>query len=357
MLYLAVFSLATTFAFLGEKKNRRTYIILAFLLPALLATFRYSAGTDSMTYRSLYSEVGAESSNTSIQRVTSGMLEPFVVIISYIGNTLHLPAEFMFFAFAIITASFLFFATRLLSDKHAWLIYGMLLFIVFPESLNIMRQLAANSVQAFALAYIFSKQREGRRVGVVPIILLLLFSVSLHYSSLLLFPVFVLPLITKHIRGRTLSLLLCVLIACCVLMFPFLLDFVSELGILSARHYTTFMEIEGSIINIKFFASIILAAILVANYLRRGKDADKQYALLMFLGAAYSAVGFYSGYVGRLAIFFWILIIPYLGKMICQLFEKESHRVLVCSVVAISYFLLYFCVLGFNAIVPYDFII
>ena len=357
MLYLAVFSLATTFAFLGEKKNRRTYIILAFLLPALLATFRYSAGTDSMTYRSLYSEVGAESTNTSIQRVTSGMLEPFVVIISYIGNTLHLPAEFMFFAFAIITASFLFFATRLLSDKHAWLIYGMLLFIVFPESLNMMRQLAANSVQVFTLAYIFKRQNEHHRTRVISATLLLLFSISLHYSSLLLLPVFVMPFIIKHIRGRTLSLLLCLLNIAFVAAFPFLLDFVVKLGILSPRHYATLMELEGSIVNIKFVASAILAAILIANYLRRRKNTDKQYALLMLLGVAYSAIGFYSGYIGRLAIFFWILIIPYLGKMICQLFEKESHRVLVCSVVAISYFLLYFCVLGFNAIIPYDFII
>ena len=357
LLYLAAFSSACLFAYLGEKKNRKTYFLLAILIPTLIAGLRYSTGTDTLTYTALYNEVGGESFNTSLQRITSGSLEPFVVVISFIGNALHLPTSFMFLSFAVITASFLFLSTRLLSEKHAWLIYGMLLFIVFPESLNMMRQLAANSVQVFALAYIFKRQNEHHRTRVISAALLLLFSISLHYSSLLLLPVFVMPFIIKHVRGRTLSLLLCLLNIAFVAAFPFLLDFVVKLGILSPRHYATLMELKGSIINIKFVASAILAAILIVNYLRRRKNTDKQYALLMLLGVAYSAIGFYSGYIGRLAMFFWILIIPYLGKMICQLFEKESHRVLACSVVAISYFLLYFCVLGFNAIVPYDFII
>lgn len=357
LLYLAVFASATVFAYLGEKKNRKFFVILAVLVPALLAGLRYNAGTDSATYRTLYTEVGSEPSSVSIARVTSGELEPFVVIASSVGNTLYLPPSSMLFAFAIITTCFLFFATRLLSDKHAWLIYGMLLFVVFPESLNMMRQLAANSVQAFVLAHIFTAQREGRRARVMPVVLLLAFSITLHYSSLLLLPVFAMPLIVKHVRGRTLSLLLCLLTVGCVLAFPFLLSLVVQSGILSARHYNTLMEIEGSIVNIKFAAAAVLAAILIANFLRRRKLADKQYALLMLLGVAYSAVGFYSGYIGRLAFFFWIFIIPYLGKMICQLFEKERYRIAVCSVVAIGYFLLYFCVLGFNAIIPYDFAI
>lgn len=355
LLYLVVFLTAGIFAYLGEKKKCKTFYILAILLPVLLASFRFTTGTDSLTYRTLYDEIGNESSSFTSYRVSSGELEPFVVYASVLGNALHLPASFLFFLFASITAVALFFTTRIVSQKHAWLIYGMLLFIVFPEGMNVMRQVAANSVQALALAYVFNEHQNGRRIRITPTLLLVAFSITLHYSSVLLLPVFFLPTIIKHVRGYTLALLLSLLIALCVLAFPALLEFVIDLGIISQRHYATFMEIEGSLINVKFFAALIAAAALIANYNRRKKLIDKQYSLLMLLGVSYAAVGFYSGYLGRLAIFFWIFIIMFAGKLLCQLFTKESHRIAICSAVAIMYFIVYFYLLEFNALIPYSF--
>lgn len=353
ILYLAVFSTAGIFAYLGQKKKLKYLCILAVLLPVLLASFRFTTGTDSAAYRTMYEEIGSEPLNVINGRVSGGGIEPFVVYMSALGNFLQLPPSFLFMIFALITASALYFASRIVSVKHPWLIYAMLLFIVFPESLNMMRQIAANSVQAFALAYIFNEHQNNRRVKIVPIALLLLFAITLHYSSLLLLPVFVLPAIIRHIRGRTLTMLLFLLIAICIFAFPALLELVVNLGIMSERHYYTFMEMKGSIINIKFFAAFVAAVTLIANYHRRQKVIDKQYALLMLLGVAYAAIGFYSGYLGRLAMFFWIFIVMFLGKLICQFFEKENHRVAVCGAVAIIYFVLYFCVLGFNQIMPY----
>ncbi|MCQ2571043.1 MAG: EpsG family protein [Candidatus Saccharibacteria bacterium] len=355
VLYLSAFLAAIVFAYIGQKKNLKFMCALAIIVPVLLAGFRYTAGTDSMTYRTLYEEIGTEKPEITEWRVSSGSLEPFVVYASVIGNALHLPPSFLFICFATITTGFFYLTTKLFSKKRAWLLYGMLILIVFPESLNMMRQLAANSIQVFVLAHIFSEHRKNKRVRITPIIALLALSVCLHYSSLLLLPVFALPFIIKHIRGHTLTLLLCIFIGACILAFPALLKFVIDLGILSNRHYETFMEMPGSLVNVKFFAAAILSGVLIANYCRTQKLFYKQYSLLMLLGTAYAAVGFYSGYLGRLAMFFWIIIAMFIGKFICQLFEKENHRVAVCSAVAIGYFVLYFCVLGFNAIMPYDF--
>lgn len=354
VLYLTVFVTAMVFAYLGEKTKKKTFCILAVLLPVLLAGFRYTTGTDSQAYRVLYNEIGSESFPITLGRVLGGGIEPFVVGVSFIGNALQMPPCFLFIAFAAITAGFLYLTTKIISVKHAWLVYGALLFMVFPESFNAMRQVAAVSVQAFALAFIFNEHQNGRRARIVPMLLLLAFSVTLHYSSLLLLPVFVLPTIVKHVRGYTLAMLLCVLIAGCVLAFPKLLDIVVSLHIMSERHYTAFMEMPGSLINIKFFAAAVAAVVLIANYFRRNKQIDKQYSLLMLLGVAYAAIGFYSGYFGRLALFFWIFVIMFAIKLICQLFEKENHRVAVCSVAVILYFVVYFCVFGLNAIMPYS---
>ena len=354
-LYLSVFLIATVFAYIGQKKNKKFLVILAILIPALLAGFRYDTGTDSMTYRELYADIGKETPEVLAWRASEGGLEPCVVFFSAFGNFFNLPPSFLFIVFALITTSFLYVTTRTFSRNRAWLFYGMLLFMLFPESLNIMRQIAANSVQAYVLAHIFKSQRYNVRARIVPILLLLAFSVTLHYSSVLLLPVFLLPIIIKYVRRRTLTLLLCVFICGCIFAFPAMLDFVIELGILTTRHYETFMEMPGSIVNVKFFTGAILAAIMIANYCRRELKFDKQYSLLLLLGTAYSAIGFYSGYLGRLSMFFWIFIIMVGGEMLCQLFKKDRHRFTICGAIAVSYFLIYFCVLGFNAIIPYSF--
>ena len=355
ILYLSVFVTAITFAYLGQKKNRKIFCVLAILLPTLLAGFRFSTGTDTAAYRSLYEQIGSESQQMVEWRLAESGLEPFIIHASVFGNWLQLPPSFLFLIFAAITTTFLFLTTRFFSKKYAWLFYGMLLLIIFPESLNMMRQLAANSVQAFALAYIFYKQRQNSRARVTPIVLLLALSLVLHTSSILLLPVFILPFIIRHIRRRTLTLLLCLAIGGCVLLFPMLLNFVLELGILPERHYLTFIEMPGSLVNIKFFAAAIMSGILLASYHRNNQQLDKQYGLLLLLGAAYSAVGFYSGYLGRLGMFFWIFAVMAGGDLICQLGKKESHRIAICSTVAILYFIVYFCVLGMNQIMPYDF--
>jgi hypothetical protein len=54
-------------------------------------------------------------------------------------------------------------------------------------------------------------------------------------------------------------------------------------------------------------------------------------------------------------MFFWIFVVMAAGDLICQLGKKESHRIAICSTVAILYFIVYFCVLGMNQIMPYDF--
>ena len=354
-LYLAVFLTAIALAYIGQKKNNKTLCVLAILLPVIIAGFRYSAGTDSITYRNFYTEVGNEDISKTVDRLNSGGLEPFLILFSVVGNALHLPASFLFICFALITAVFLYATTRLFNKERAWLYYGMLLLIVFPESLNMMRQVAAISVQAYALVSIFKAKRNNVRTHWSGMIALAALSVCLHYSSVLLLPVLLLPVITKHVSFKRLTAALGALLLCCLFAFPYILDFVVKAGVLSERHLSTFMSIEGSLVNVKFFAAIILSAILIASYHRRKELVDKQLGALMLTGAVYSSVGFYSGYLGRLAMLFWVFIIIIFGDILCQLFEKKSHRIISCMAVAIAYFVLYFGILGFNEIVPYSF--
>ncbi len=356
VLYLAVFSAAIACAYIGQKKNSKTFYALAILLPAILVGFRGLAGTDTEAYRNFYSEISSESIGESLERIANGGMEPFAVLISLIGNALRLPASFMLLTFALITAAFFYATARLFNREKAWLFYGVILFIVFPEGMNMMRQLAAVSVQAFALMYVIRTQQANKKTRWLLVLVLALLSISLHYSSLLLLPAFILPVIVKHTaHEKSLALIMFIFVAICLFAFPSLLNFIAGAGILPEKHYNTFLDSGGSIININFFCSTILTAILFANYHRRGNPDDKSFSFLMLAGAIYSAVGFYSGYFGRLSTLFWVFIVIIASDLLCQLFEKNGHRFVACAAVAISYFLLYYCVIGFNAIMPYSF--
>jgi hypothetical protein len=221
--------------------------------------------------------------------------------------------------------------------------------------MNMMRQVAAISVQAFALTYLLKAQREHVRIHWLGVITLIVFSVTLHSSSIVLLPVFVLPFITKRKHWRTAVIVLSVIAAICVFAFPFVIKFATDMHLLSERQMYALQEYEGSLMNLKFVGSLVLACVAIANYHRRGEAFDKQMSLLMLVGVSYSAIGFYSAYLGRLSMLFWIFIIMYAFDILCQVSKKESHRVAACLSIAIGYFVVYFCVLGFNELMPYSF--
>lgn len=355
LLYLAVFLSAICFAYIGQKKKNKIFIALALILPIVLVGFRYSSGTDSLTYRNFYAEVGTEDFSFTMARLMSRSIEPFIVFVSVIGNFFHLPASFLLLVFAAVTILALYGTARLFNKDRAWLYYGALLLILFPESMNMMRQIAAISVQAYALMFIYKAQRDNERIRWSVVVLLTLFAVTLHYSTLLLLPVLLLPLVTKNKYWRSIVLGLSIVALICIFAFPTIINLGVNMGLVSEKHLVTFLEAEGSIINIKFFGALSLFSILLANYKRTKSISDKQMSLLMLVGILYAGVGFHSGYLGRIAMFFWIFIIIAAIDVICQLLEKERHRAIAGVTCATLYFVFYYLVLGLNSILPYSF--
>lgn len=353
-LYLSVFLASGFLMYVGEKKKRYSLIILSLLLPALLAGLRLNTGTDSATYRTFYLDLTSEGFDASISRIKDGTMEPFIVLLSRFGGLLHLSVNFVFFVFALITVLFLYLTTRKFSKNNSWLYFLILLLVAFPDSFNIMRQLAAVAVQAFALGYIYSKQREGRKINLFIVLILIFSSVMLHYSSALLVPILLLPFLMKHIRGRSLYCVLSITAVACVCIFPSILSFVSSIGLLSPKHISTLMGTPGSVVNIKFISCLTLTIIYAINYLRSKSQRDKFLCFLTLFGTLYSAVGFYSGYVGRLANFFWIFIIIALVDLLGQLTDKKYSRIIISVLLGVLYFVVYYGILGFDAIIPYS---
>ena len=350
VIYVATFLTAGACAYFGIKYKKTTFKILAILLPFLIATFRYSTGTDTLTYRQFYADIGNESFAASWSRVLLGAMEPVIVLVAKLGNALHLDASFMFGVFALITLVFLYATAKNFTKSRVWIFYTAMLFFIFPESLNIMRQIAAVSVQAYVLSYIFRNFRDKQKTNVWRCILLTIFAAMLHYSSILLVPVLFLPLLTRKVPTRSLMLVLSVLAAACALVYPYILAMVGSIGIISEKHLETFAATDGSIINVKFILSLIMAIVFLINYRRTNNLRDKNLGIILLGGTIYSSIGFYSGYLGRLAILFWVFIIVAIVEMIWQIFEKDRDRISVVLGSSAVYFILYYSVLGLGAI-------
>lgn len=355
VIYLTTFLTAGACAYFGIKYKKVSLKILAIVLPLILATFRYSTGTDTLTYRQFYNDIGNEPFAASWSRVLLGAMEPVIVLVAKLGAILHLGPSFMFGVFALITLIFLYATAKNFTKSRVWIFYTAMLFFIFPESLNIMRQIAAVSVQAYVLSYIFRNFRDGLKTNVWRCILLTLFAATLHYSSLLLIPVLFLPILTRKVPTRSLILVLSVLAAVCAFAYPYLLAIVSDIGIISEKHLETFAATDGAIINVKFILSLVMAIVFLVNYRRTDNLRDKNLGIILLGGTVYSSVGFYSGYLGRLAILFWVFIIVAIVEMIWQVFEKDRHRISAVLGASAVYFILYYSILGFGAIALLNF--
>ena len=197
LLYFIVFALSAVLLRLGDKKKLKSLTMLGLLIVVLFSAFRLNAGTDTATYRTFYEEVSTSTVQRSVDRLKSGEMEPFIIFTAMFGGFIGVGDWFMFAVFALITVYFLYKTTQKLDEKYYWILYGIYLLMVYPNSFNTMRQMAAMSVLSYVLSVIIRSVIDGRCVGAVKIILLSLFAISLHYSSIALLPILLVPYIAK----------------------------------------------------------------------------------------------------------------------------------------------------------------
>ena len=191
IIYFFVFSMSTVLMYIGGKKKLKTLTILSLLIIVIFSAVRLEAGTDTATYRTFYEQVSTSTIERSMVRLMSGEIEPFILLTATVGGLLGLDAWFMFGIFALITIFFFYKTSQKLDKKYYWVLYGALLIMAFPNSLNTMRQMAAMSVLSYLLSNIIDSVIKKQRVHVTKIVLF----------SLLYTPPFNVDLVSSIIFG------------------------------------------------------------------------------------------------------------------------------------------------------------
>ena len=358
VLYVVVLSGSALLMYLGNKTGRRSLIALSLLLPVLLAGVRYMVGTDYEAYDKLYGLVQTEDSRITLSRLTGFEMEPFIIGVSILGGWLSFGSWFLFGIYALITTLFAYFAFRLVDRRYCWVLFGSFLFVVFLGSFNQMRQIAAIAVLAYLVMRIIKNMTEKKHTKVMSIVLGMAFATMLHYSSIMLAPVLLVPYIVSKIKHRrTLYLFCCLGIAGLTVLLPRIIDLVVSSGILPFKQVQALVggNFDGSILNFGFFAFTTLFAIAVCYF--RPKPNDKQddvYAALLGVGAMYAALGFYSGYLGRLADLFWMVLLIVIWKVLGKFSDSIRLKILLMTIFSLLYFLVVYVVIGAGEVLPYQ---
>ena len=166
-----------------NRKRARTNlcIVLGLLIPILLAALRYNVGTDYASY--VRQSVFMDEHNFFFGR------DAFWNVIANFTMAAGNHAIFVLAFYSSITVVFFYLAARKALGKYAWLAWLLFLCILYPVSLNAVRQLAAVSVAFFVSIYVVRGLINGeiviRRLRTwVGYILAGVFAVLLHSTAL-----------------------------------------------------------------------------------------------------------------------------------------------------------------------------
>ena len=359
LIYLAVFALSILGIYLGEKKKIRSFTILGLLVIVIFAAIRFKTGTDTENYRAFYEQVSTGGIERGMARFKSGEMEPFIIVTAIVGGFLNLGEWFMFGLFAFITIYYIYKTVKNFDDKNYWVLYGAVLFMVFPNSLNTMRQMAAMSVLMYLLSLIVNSMiRKNEKVGKLRTLLLILLAISLHYASFALLPILLVPYVTRKFGYHKTFYILGILVIFIITLYKPALLILTNSNILPAKHYSTFVDTEGSLLNFNFLICGLMAIIGGFHY-RRHKNKNhlnENNLPIIMMGVAYSAIGFYSGYLGRLADFFWPYAVLMMWNILLETDEPQHRKIIFLYGTAIAYFFLAFVIMGNNKLLPYGII-
>ncbi|MBE7040944.1 MAG: EpsG family protein [Ruminococcaceae bacterium] len=325
-----------------EKKKPDIYMIVAVLLPVLLAAKRYYVGTDYESYYYMYRRMSRTSFRTWVANEMSLEGTPF-------GIWFVARIAFQFRSYEMfygLLAAIIYVPTALVLKKQypkdiSFLAILMLLTGQFTTGFNITKQVAAVVMLIAGLQYV-----HERKFWKFALFLFLAF--CFHPSALIAAPIYFLwkPKDAAFSFKRT------VFILGCIVFINFLPQFLTALG----GRFESYTAYTDEISNRSFYMNagwVVFFFLMRRKYIEFDKRNDL-YVTMVLIGLILNVSGFSSPYVKRIAMYysfpqsFLIFQIPYLFDTE----EKPLFKALV-FIYTIAMFVINFYVLEFSDIIPY----
>lgn len=347
--YLTLILGAGLLIYLGQKRHKIILVCLALALLIFGSGLRYQVGTDYTNYQQMYQEIGEESLESSLKRVSHGGIEPTAVAFIKLANFLMWPSESFFLAFAAVTVIFCWLAAKKYQDSA--LIFTLIMLFLWPLSLNTIRQAAAIALITWLLARRLNQEKWQLCDG-----LGILMAVGTHFSAALVAPVLVLPFLSKKCKQSKILVFMLGLIGLSLVFGWRILSILMTANFVPAKVSATFalfLKNSGSLFNFDFiiFAGLSLVIYL---FLQKKRLPKNNPMLLVSLAATfYASIGFFSAYLARLSDYFWPILIVEIWLLIDCFKDNLKLKYAVVLTLMLVYFILVYLVLGNGDVFPY----
>ena len=351
ILYILVFSVSALLFWYGNKQKNKIIIWGALLLPVILASLRYMVGTDYGTYISLFSKLRLLSFSEYFSDMS--VTEPGLFLLSKLSDLVTGDHMAMFAISSVLSVGFFYLGLRRYGVKHPTLVYFLYLCVLFPMTLNLVRQGIAISICFYAFSFILVKDFRSYFFWV-------LIASLFHISALLMIPVyFIARLFLSRLNTNNayakLILKVIVLMSVIYLLLPTLMSLAMDLF----DKYSSYQIDPGEGANNTFFLQLIvlIVGIVFARWAMMKSDA-KLYSMLIVLASievALMTVGFSSAFIKRIGLYFSIFSLMLLVESF-DIFKDRLGRFVSISLVVLYgliYFYLAYYILGQADVIPY----
>lgn len=354
-LYLGEAFLASYLVKIGlnshNRRNKYLILIIAIMIPSIIAAFRGGTGTDSAMYRKAY-ELGESTVHTGNE------FEVGFIWLMNILRRINAPYQALFFVMNFFTN--LFIILTISKEKNNINIYICTLHYMltaYMYSFNGMRQYLAVAMGIYAFSMFLNNKK------VLSLIIICLASL-IHFSALVCFVIIGGRLVFDNRRSTALMIAVFVLTVYMVGHRQFLSDMVMALTNNSyyAKYFTNDVYTDGTILGylMKAFPMLLVATLNFKNF-KHYKNM-KIYFGLMVCGYIIGALGSITlTYIDRIGEYFLdlnILVSAFCCNHNIPISNGKSISQKTVSTVMVMYFITMFIYnyfyRGFSRMVPYQ---
>ncbi len=354
-LYLSVFCLSSALFGYGVYRKNKIIRWTSIVPPLMLASLRYNVGTDYGTYESLFNQFSRGSLIDYLQ--DSASAEPGFYILVQISNFLTGDSALMFAIAAALSLIFFHLGLNRYNIKHPALVYFLYLVILFPMTLNLVRQGVAVSIAFYAFSFLI--ERDFRRYLIYMIIAGLF-----HVSIFILLPIYLLNRLTetKYKNVYLTFLPKLVAVAGCILIFiPFFSNLVMQIPAFGKYSMYTVNAGEGANYTLLLQIAVLVSGTTLIS--RAINDNNRKLYMMTIIFATlevvFGTIGYSSTFIKRIGLYFSIFgFMLFVESM--SIFRNMGGKILLsCFVVGygVVYFTIAYYILGQSDLFPYRLIV
>lgn len=364
IIYVVCFALAAGFGGLAQVFDRRcrpevlsqsivqstrpnrAFWVLSFMVLFLLSALRWQVGTDYITYGQLYTSLNKISTLGAFVRQIP-ITEPGYILLNFFVKAVFNQYLVVYALCALITLAFFY---RAFEDYHekSSVMLAILVFaaLLFPFSLNIMRQMMAVGIMFFATRYIFRNEYGAAAVWT-------LVAATFHVTALVVVPFWI-------IRGdkrwqkisRTAVFAFLIVILFGGVLFRPVFEHIPFFGALAGE---VDPESKPGIGLLLLRAPIFIPVLLYRKKLTAHDERNRLWIIFMLFEIAFSHLGYINSVFSRISLYFavsWIVLLPSLVRsMPTRSFQYRMGAYVVLVLAALWVFNTLFN--NYNGVIPY----